>query len=266
MNALIITTRAVLGFNQILKRTIGNMLPASALPSVLTHQTIACAELSARLIDDMFNVFSRYYLGAERAIFERDLKNKNWVISFFDTKKGLLRGFTTLDICTTVYCGQPITVVYSGDTIIDKAYRGTFELPRAWIHSVLDICADLPRPIYWLLISSGYKTYRFLPLFYRDFYPRYDCATPEVIQLLTDHLAVQRFGNDYDPQRKVVRFRQGATPLKRGVAELSARHLADPNIAFFAERNPGHVDGDELVCLTEIAPHNFTELGAFMAS
>jgi hypothetical protein len=37
--------------------------------------------------------------------------------------------------------------------------------------------------------------------------------------------------------------------------------LRDPHVAFFAEHNPGHANGDELVCLTQIHPDNFTAAG-----
>ena len=38
-------------------------------------------------------------------------------------------------------------------------------LSRAWIHSVLELGRGLPRArrLYWMLITSGFRTYRFLP-------------------------------------------------------------------------------------------------------
>jgi hypothetical protein len=46
--------------------------------------------------------------------------------------------------------------------------------------------------------------------------------------------------------------------------ELPSGRLADPHIAFFLERNPGWKEGDELVCLTEIAEENLTRAGRRM--
>jgi len=40
----------------------------------------------------------------------------------------------------------------------------------------------------WLLITSGFRSYRFLPLFWREFYPRYDSVTPQQVQQLIDHV------------------------------------------------------------------------------
>jgi hypothetical protein len=118
--------------------------------------------------------------------------------------------------------------------------------------------------LYWLLISSGYKTYRFLSVFYREFYPRYDRSTPPEMQALMDHLATQRFGSEYDCQEGVVRFENGATPLRDGVAEVTDERLQDPHVAFYISKNPGHMNGDELVCITRVHPDNFTPAGRRM--
>lgn len=107
-------------------------------------------------------------------------------------------------------------MVYSGDTIIRPAYWGTPELPRSWIKTVLEKSADMPQPLYWLLISSGYKTYRFLTVFYKEFYPCYNRPTPPETQALMDHLAVERFGADYHPELGVARFTRGQRPCGTG--------------------------------------------------
>ncbi len=231
----------------------------------LVSITTARTSLTSSDIDEMFQVFCANFDGATLAIFQRDLHNKNWVILLREEEHGTLQGFSTLAIYTLPFNGQPLSVVYSGDTIIQREFWGTPELPRAWIKTVLEKSAAMPQPIYWLLISSGYKTYRFLAVFYKEFFPRYDQPTPPEMKSLMDFLATQRFGADYDPERGIVRFAEGATPLRNGVAKVTEERLRDPHIAFFIDRNPGHLDGDELVCLTRIAPDNFTPAGRRMA-
>ncbi len=157
-------------------------------------------------------------------------------------------------------------VVYSGDTIIRPAYWGTPALPSVWIKRVLALAAQMPQPVYWLLISSGYKSYRFLPVFYREFYPRYDRPTPPDLQRTLDLLAQDRFGEQYDATTGIVRFIGGGTPLRPGVADVNKERQRNPHIRFFLARNPGHALGDELVCLTQIAWENLTPAGQRMAS
>ncbi|MBI3738809.1 MAG: hypothetical protein HY258_07165 [Chloroflexi bacterium] len=232
---------------------------------MLTSQTIPRTELSQEIIREMFDLFSENFNRTSLEIFERDLENKNWVILMRDTERDAIQGFSTLALYETEYQGKCISVVYSGDTIIRREYWGTPELPRSWIHTVLEKSADMPQPLYWLLISSGYKTYRFLTVFYREFFPRYDQPTPPEMQALMDHLASQRFGADYHRELGVVRFQNGATPLRDGVAEVTNDRLKDPHVAFYIQRNPGHVNGDELVCITRVHPDNFTPAGRRMA-
>ena len=231
----------------------------------LTSQTLSRSELTADTIQEMYCVFSENFAQSSLDLFTRDLDNKNWVILIRDNEKNQVQGFSTLALYSTERMGNPISVVYSGDTIIRRAYWGTPELPRIWIHTVLEKSAHMPQPLYWLLISSGYKTYRFLSVFYKEFYPRYDKPTPPDVQAIMEHLAIQRFGSEYHCEEGVVRFKHGATPLRDGVAEVTGERLHDPHVAFYISQNPGHLNGDELVCITRVHPDNFTPAGRRMA-
>ena len=234
------------------------------LPS-LTSQTLPRTELTPETIREMFSVFSENFAQSSLEIFERDLQNKNWVILIRDDECNHMQGFSTLALYETDYLGQRISVVYSGDTIIRRAYWGTPELPKRWIHTVLEKSANMAQPVYWLLISSGYKTYRFLTVFYKEYYPCYNRPTPPEMQALMDHLAKERFGDEYHCDLGVVRFQHGATPLREGVAEVTDERLKDEHIAFYLEKNPHHDQGDELVCITRVHPDNFTPAGRRMA-
>ncbi len=226
----------------------------------LIGEALPTSKLSDLVIQNMFNLFRDYY-EADFDNFQQDLSNKNWVILLRDTEAGLIQGFSTLAFYKSTTKGGEIGVVYSGDTIIRPAYWGTPELPRAWIKTVLEIGNELPNPLYWLLISSGYKTYRFLTVFYKEFFPRYDQPTPPEIQALIHHLAHERFGSEYDPQLGIVRFSSGATPLREGVSVATERRMKDPHVAFFVNKNTGYAEGDELVCIAQIHPDNFTSAG-----
>ncbi len=231
----------------------------------LQSQVVARAALAPQEVGEMLDLFREHFDGATLDLFKRDLSNKDWVILLRDGESSCIQGFSTLALYETTVCGQRLSVVYSGDTIIRPAFWGTPELPRAWIKTVLEKSTPMQQPLYWLLISSGYKTYRFLTVFYKEFYPRYDKPTPPEQQAILDHLAAERFGLDYHRDLGIVRFTNGATPLREGVAEVTAERLQDPHIAFYVARNPGHAHGDELVCLTQIHPDNFTAAGRRMA-
>jgi len=235
------------------------------MPQDLIGQALPKDDLTSNDVAKMYSVFQDHFGDTTREIFQRDLENKNWVILLRDTGSRAIQGFSTLACYETAVKGKRVGVVYSGDTIIRPAYWGTSTLPRTWIKAVFRIGEQLPEPLYWLLISSGYKTYRFLPVFFLEFYPRFDRPTPPAVQEIMHHLASERFGSDYDPESGIVRFSEGATPLREGIAQVDGRRLKNPHIAFFVAKNPGHTQGDELVCLTEIRLDNLSAAGRRMA-
>jgi len=86
-----------------------------------------------------------------------------------------------------------VKILFSGDTVIDKRHWGSMALPIAWGRLMLSLSpASSNAGFYWLLTSKGYKTYRFLPVFFREFYPRYDAQTPEFERVLLASAAAAR--------------------------------------------------------------------------
>lgn len=214
--------------------------------------------------DRMYALLAEYFANSTRARFEQDLAEKEWVIVLSDPVRGQIQGFSTLMKLHAVFDGQPVVAFFSGDTIVHKDFWGETELPRLWSRYVFGLCSTIrDARVYWLLICSGYKTYRFLPVFYREFYPTYRYPTPPSVKRLLDALALQKFPSEYDRERGVVRFAH-ATPLRRGVAEITIQRLRDPHVDFFVAANPGYREGDELACLTELNLSNLTPAGRRM--
>lgn len=219
-------------------------------------------DLSAKTRRAMFGVFARQFEGVRFEDFLADLDSKNWVLLMEDDA-GAVKGFTTLLHYPTVHRGRRIQVVYSGDTVVDPSAAGTSVLWRSWLGAVNQLRGSDAAPLYWLLIVSGFRTYRFMPLFWKRFHPRHDAPTPPELRELVDRLASERFGERYDPATGVVRL---AVPqvLREELREIPANRRQDADVAFFARADPGHVRGDELVCLTEIARDNLTPAGLRM--
>jgi len=214
----------------------------------------------------MYALLDRHFAGLTPRQFAADLAGKTHAL-LLTHSTGRLVGFSTLRYrpASTV-AGTDTAVVYSGDTIVDPAAWGSTALMRLWLRSVLDLHHDsgaADRPLVWLLISSGYRTYRFLPVFWQRFFPRYDQPTATEAQASIDQLAAEQFGRAYDPRRGIVRF---AAPqrLRDHLARVPDRKRTDPHVAFFQRANPGWREGDELVCCTWIDPANLTRTGRRM--
>lgn len=213
--------------------------------------------------ESMLALLDAHFLGVAPERFAADLAEKNWALLL--EEDGRLQGFSTLLIYETVPPGgEPVTVVYSGDTIVERGAWNTAALPKSWIAAVRTLRERHRRGrLWWLLLTSGFRTYRFLPVFWREFWPRHDAPAPPGVRSLLDFLAAERFGPLYLPDRGIVRFPEPQV-LRDGFDEVPEGRLADPHVAFFLETNPGWVRGDELVCLTEIAEGNLTAAGRRM--
>ncbi len=216
-------------------------------------------QLTQDNLEKMYRLLCDHFDGVTFEHFRADIAEKNWIILL--ERSDRLVGFSTLLAYETCADGQPYSVVYSGDTIVSPEAWNSSTLSRAWIESVARLRTLYPRgPYLWLLITSGFRTYRFLPVFWRDFFPRFDRDTPEHWKQLTDRFANERFGQEYDPAAGVVRF-ENPQRLHGSLAEIPIGRRTDPHVAFFASRNPGHLMGDELVCITELSPGNLTHAG-----
>lgn len=230
------------------------------MKSQLVHNN----DLSTETVDSMYLLLSTHFEGVKRDVFDSDLSSKNWIILLKDEKTDKLKGFSTLLMYNTQFEGETLSVVYSGDTIVDPSAWSSSALSRTWIASINKLRREFcQEKLYWLLISGGYRTYRFLPIFWQEFYPRYDATTPNHILSLIKFLSNNLFGDNYDEQAGVVRFPHPHV-LREELRGIPEERLQDPHIQFFEKKNPGHLQGDELVCLTEICEENLTPAGRRM--
>lgn len=205
---------------------------------------------------EMYAVFVRYYENVERCRFEKDLEEKNWIIQLRNEEQQIV-GFSTLQVYE--HCGSlgPALVLYSGDTIIDRAYRRNGDLAGAFGHLLLrTIRENQLFPVYWLLTSKGVRTYRFLPVFFKTFFPAFNQQNGARLKVLIDEIAAAKFGADYSPQTQIVSHHGQRDWLCSAEQDPQLFQRSDPHICFFLQKNPGYPHGDELACLAEISEDN----------
>lgn len=207
-------------------------------------------------IEAMYELFQKYFVHRDRSTFEADLADKDHVILIYAGAE--LVGFSTAQTSLERINGDELPVLFSGDTIVDRAYWGSGILERCWLELAVRTSEQHQSPLYWFLICSGYRTYRYLPTFFKEFWPRYDAQTPPAAQALLDTLAQRRFGARY--QDGVVCL-PGGGALREGVSPVDERQLRNPDVEFFVKANPGHLRGDELACITRISSDNLTPAG-----
>ncbi len=235
---------------------------SAAQAARVTARLLAREELEAGRRDGMFALLEAHFEGVTRERFERDLAEKNWVLLLED-EQGLV-GFSTLLLYESRATAEPVGVAYSGDTIVDPRAWATGALPAAWIGAVCQLRQNLAVPrLFWLLLTSGFRTYRLLPVFWREFAPSCEGSSRAGLAELRDTLAAERLGAAYDRSTGLARLEQPQV-LRPHLRSVPHGRQDDPHVAFFLERNPGWERGDELVCLTEIAWSNLTPAGRRM--
>ncbi len=230
---------------------------ASAKSEMLSSQIELVDSLIASDRQEMLVLMQTYHEGVSLLDFHRDLSEKHWVITL-RTPSGEVCGFSTQVILQVPGHSDSLSL-FSGDTIVAATYRGQNDLAGLWGRLALeqiDLFQD--KKLYWFLISKGYKTYRYLSLFFREYYPRHGVVTPPTVLTLTHALAEWKFGDRYDPTQGIVRATKHGCNLRAEVAPVLSHRLRDPDISFFVESNPGHVFGDELCCLAPLNRQNFT--------
>jgi hypothetical protein len=228
-------------------------LPARGQRRKLIARTLAVSQLDASTLAEAFALFHATYEGVDRARFERDLAEKQHIILLYDRETRSLRGFSTVLVRRIDGSSGPATVVFSGDTVIDRGYWGQKQLQLAFARLLFSLKMRAPsEKLYWFLISKGYRTYLLLANAFPHAVPRFNRPDDVEIRAALDALATERFGRDYDARRGVVRYARPHEHVRDGIAPLTDALLRSPHVRFFVERNPGHVNGDELACLADV--------------
>ncbi|MCO6454862.1 MAG: hypothetical protein J5I93_06145 [Pirellulaceae bacterium] len=226
--------------------------------SELNGRLVAVDQLTDSQRAAMFELMEQCYEGVRPDDFERDLREKQWVVLIEQADPPRVRGFSTQVVLESTVGGQPIQALFSGDTVIAPDAWGAPALPRVWGRLALSLIDQRPDATwYWFLISKGYKTYRFLPVFFHEFYPRREHATPGWASDAIAALASQKFGSRFDPVGGVLRADDHSARLRAGIAPVTDQRWNDPDVRFFVQCNPGHGRGDELCCLAPLSRANF---------
>jgi hypothetical protein len=207
----------------------------------------------------MWELHRRYFAHVTRDGFLSDMAGKDWVIVLRDD--GGIGGFSTVQFLRVAVANATPVFLFSGDTVVDRAHWRSPALAGAFGHMMQRaIRTYAPDRVYWFLITKGYRTYRFLPVYFHHFIPACDRIPPPDYPVLLDAVARHKFGNGYDAQAGIVRHAGVGDCLQPMFGDIPMGRERDPHVQFFLRRNPAYRQGDELACLAEIAEANFNRL------
>lgn len=220
----------------------------------LKARTVSVATLTQDTKDELFSLMQKYYAHTTKAQFEMDLANKDHIILLQNSPDSPILGFSTLQKLTFSLDGRTVMGVFSGDTVIDQSCWGQGSLGVAFLKYLFWNRLRAPfSPLYWFLISKGYKTYLLMANNFPKHYPRFEGSTPHHAQRIMNHFAVSLFGDCYDRKNGLVVYPDVSSHIKAGIASIDEKLVKEnPRVQFFTERNPQWHEGHELVCLAEM--------------
>lgn len=230
------------------------LLPISPwLKGWLGAETVVVAGLDAATRAAMWSLYREHYERVDERQFFADLDEKHHAILLRDLADKSLQGFTTLHVDRVTVDGTPYVIVFSGDTIIAGNYQGQSALHREFVRYIMRVAMTSGgAPVYWYLISKGYKTYLLLSRNFNEYWPRHDVEIPEAMRRLLGEVARRRFGPSFDEASGRITFDPPGPRLKGHVAPISQSAMLAPDVRFFVAKNPGHADGDELCCVGRV--------------
>ncbi len=205
-------------------------------------------------VGSICDLYLSYYDGADASMVVSDLKTKTEVLLLF--YHTTLVGFTTFEVYDRVWNNEVITIIYSGDTIVQHEHWGQQALALAWIRYIGRLKQRQPdRRVYWFLIVKGHRTFKYLPAFTNSFYPHWSVDRSDLKALL-DRLAREKFGEYYDAENGIISFGTSRGHLKGRYASPLEKEMSKPSVQYFLERNPGYGKGEELACICEFDEAN----------
>lgn len=213
--------------------------------------------LTSRDWDDLWLLTGEFY-DVERGHAEAELRRRQSIATF--RMEGALVGMAALDVYPAVFRGRSITVIATAHVLLREHWRGRHLIQKLGLRTFLAARLRHPlRPIYWFFDSLSYKSYLLLPRNFRTFWPRYDEPTPPEQAALIDELATRTYGPAWRPARGVA-VRSGQKRLRETAAPLIVSPDSSPHLAFFARSNPGHAEGDMLICLCPLTAANWVSV------
>lgn len=202
----------------------------------------------------MYDLFCHYYENHSFEQFLMDLSEKNDVILLQEKKTQTIQGFSTILKKEIIIEGKKTWAVFSGDTVLNKTFWGSPALGIQFLTYLWKLKIKcLNRPVYWFLISKGYKTYLLMANNFAQHYPRFEIPTPDFEKKLMKEFYSSKFSKSYLAEKDLIVPQKDSCKLKISVADISNELLKNPRIAFFQNRNPDWQKGSELCCIAKMS-------------
>ena len=229
----------------------GAALPVRRRASV---RFVPVEAMTPALWDEIWALTCRFY-EADRAYVEERLKSHQRLVLFRDRTDGTLVGMAAVQVDAMEVEGRKLLMIFTSHGIVDERYRGQNLLQRAGFRTWL--ASWLHHPLhrkFWVFDTFSYKSYLLLARNLHTFWPRHDRHTPPHESAIIEAYGRLKYGESW---RGGLIERSPRKKLLPQVALLTSELQRNPDLAFFARRNPGHAEGDMMLCLCPLSAANW---------
>lgn len=224
----------------------------------ITSQTKTIQECTFSEMRQCYGLLLREFDGVIWKDFTRDFKEKDHVMMLIN-EQGLIVGFSTLMIIDLNVSGRTTKAIFSGDTAVLNEYRDSFgfatELAKYFTRSI-EMYPE--NDVYYVLITKGWRTYRVLPFYFKEFAPSYRQPTSKEQSAVIDVFGYKKYPKNYDSRSGLLVFGGEVQRLKAESTDALPPAKNSPDADFFFSRNPDYLSGNELICVAKVALENFT--------
>ena len=229
----------------------------NAMPAAKIKVSLATNDLSEETKEAMWAIYRSYYHYDRSVFMERFGRNTHY--AFYRSGDRLI-GFTGLRINRTKVSQCSRLLIYFGQTIIEREYRGQGLIQRTG--------ALLCYRYFWQILCSRayfwadtltYKAYLVFAKTLREYYPNFRKDNPADIEQLIAYIGQTHYPDSYCPESGTV-----SKPVNYVADRSTAIHLSDTrdaDVLFFTLANPNHIDGHGLITL---GPINYLNLLAIL--
>jgi hypothetical protein len=219
-----------------------------------TKKVAACSEQEKQTF---YHLLCQGFLGVRWDDFIRDFQEKDAIMLLRkEHSEGEIVGWSTLMTLTLALAGQEVKAVFSGDTTVLPEYRSSTGFGVELVRYFMQVREQFPQhTVYYILITKGWRTYKIMPFFFKEFSPRYDQPTSACDKAVMDALGQKKYPHHYHSATGVITF----SPQRLRPGSIDAIPVkVDAHTQFFLRSNPGYLSGNELVCVARVSPDNFT--------
>ena len=219
-----------------------------------TKKVSTCSEHEKEIF---YHLLCQGFLGVSWNDFMRDFQEKEDVMILRKEHcEGEIVGWSTLMVLTLALPGEEVKGIFSGDTVVLPEYRSSTGLGVELVKYFMHVREQFPRnKVYYILISKGWRSYKIMLFFFKEFAPCYDKPAAAYDKAVMDAFGEKKYPHHYNPATGVVTF--SPQRVKPGSIDAIPTSM-DAHTEFFLCCNPGYLDGNELVCVARVSPDNFT--------